>query len=86
MEKTDRLKLKKLYEATKNNIKDETLKEKLLVFESPIYFDGRQYSLKVPKRVFDFIEFSKGDKLNFIIDDSEPEKPKIMVAYANVKK
>jgi len=86
MEKIDKIKLKKLYEATKTSLKDDKLKEKLLIFESSIYFDGRQYSLKIPKRLFDYMEFSKGDKINFIIDDSEPTKPKISIVYAKVEK
>jgi hypothetical protein len=39
-------------------------------YEQLIYFDGRQYSLKIPKKVMDKIDYKKGDMISF-----EWEKP-----------
>jgi len=36
-------------------------------FKKPIYYDKRQYSLKIPKEVMDKIGYEEGDQINFIL-------------------
>ncbi len=79
-------KLDKLYQSVITSQKDKTVKKRLSVFDSPIYFDKRQYSIKIPRRIFDFIDYTKGDKLEFIIDETDPKKPKLSIQYMQVKK
>ena len=62
-------KLKKMYEATFKGKQEG--EQHLFNFDAAIYFDGRQYSCKIPKGFFDLMGFKKGDKLRFTIDDTD---------------
>ncbi|MDD5331479.1 MAG: hypothetical protein PHE43_01490 [Candidatus Nanoarchaeia archaeon] len=55
------------YETIKKEKKIGAEKIKEEPLESLIYFDGRQYSCKIPKKVMDTVGFRKGDKLKFTL-------------------
>lgn len=59
--------------------------QKLYVYERPIYHSARQYVVKIPAKIFDFFEYSKGDKLKFILDITDIENPKISIEYDKLK-
>jgi len=64
----------------------EREKEEILTDEKPIYFDGRQYSVKLPTRFMEMLGFDKGDKLKFKLINPLPIKPdlkpKLVIEYA----
>lgn len=51
------------------NIKDEKIETKIQ-FKQKIYYDGKQHSCKLSKKMMDYIEFKYGDYLLFTIDIS----------------
>jgi hypothetical protein len=77
-------KLEKLYRTA---IKDKpNMKaEKKLVFRKKIHFDKRQYSIKLPKRLFDFFEYKEGDSIIFVIDDTVASNPKLNIELERAK-
>jgi len=48
-------------------------KPKEIIEERPIYYDGRQFSLKIPKSIMDKIGGKKGDKIRFILNIEKKE-------------
>ena len=66
----------------KQKIKERIIKEDGGV--KPIYFDGRQHSCKIPKKVMDAINYKNGDGLKFTLIKI-PSKGKVMVKIEYVR-
>lgn len=58
---------------------DELDREVNIDKELNILHDGKQFMVKIPKEVSEFLKIEKGDKFRFIIDMPEDpgEKPKL---------
>lgn len=54
-------------------------------YDQKIYYDGRQFSVKLPKEMMNFFEHKQGDTLRFIVDISEKGEPKLKVEYIKTK-
>jgi hypothetical protein len=48
----------------KQQVKSEP---KPIIEEKPVYFDGTQYSCKIPKKIMEEIGYKNGDALKFIV-------------------
>lgn len=76
----------------KNRLKEEEIafleigehkKDKEVSAEKPINFDGRQYSIKIPMKFMNAIDFKKGDSLLFklVKPFDAKKKPYLEIEY-----
>jgi len=67
----------------------QELKEKGTInqfdYEQKIYYDDRQFSVKLPREMMNYFHFKKGDSLRFIIDTSEKGEPTLKLEYVHKK-
>mgnify|MGYP001570516600 CR=1 FL=1 len=74
-------KLERAYLSVIQEDKDEKIDKRLIIFDQKIYFDKRQYSLKLPTKLYDYIDYDEKDMIRIIVDDTDPDKPKIALEY-----
>jgi hypothetical protein len=68
--------LEKVFQSVK---KEKVGKE--FIEERPVYFDGRQYSFKIPKSVMDYIKYKKGDRIRFTVSGFDGTEMRVKMEY-----
>jgi len=62
----------KIDESKAERLKEEIRPKVDIERTASVLYDGRQYSLKIPREVISYLKIKKGDKINFIIRLKQP--------------
>lgn len=65
-----------------NLLEPENPKEETITLDRPIYHNGRQYTVKIPKEIILHVGFTEGDMFRYkLVNSPNKQKPVIEIEY-----
>lgn len=69
-----------------NLLKPDDIKPKKIILKRPIYHNGRQYTVKIPREIIMRVGFKIGDMLQYkLVVDPNRREPSLEIKYVRKK-